>query len=124
MTLEAKLQALAILREHNYQYKEPFGELKAGFYWCLCGWEGPDRSSYWKHLESLLAERQELPFLFAIEDRQGKWKDGEQCVFGDAESAQEEVDLLNDAFDEGEEEYKVLPLYRAAQPSSGKGETK
>lgn len=39
---------------HNYAYQNPFGELKAGYYWCLCGWQGPDRASYWKHLREAL----------------------------------------------------------------------
>lgn len=44
-----------VLREHNYFYSEPLGELKTGHYYCLCGWEGTDRNSYWKHLESFVA---------------------------------------------------------------------
>jgi hypothetical protein len=42
-----------ILKEHNYFYQEPYGDRKTGFYYCLCGWEGPDRDSYWKHLPSM-----------------------------------------------------------------------
>jgi len=70
------------------------------------------------HLENgaeVTASAPAEPWLFAIEDKQGKWKDGEQCVFGDYVSAQNEVDMLNDAFEEGDEEYKVVPLYRVIQ---------
>ena len=52
------------------------------------------------------------PFIYAIEDSKGNWKDGERCVFGDAASAIDEVELLNDAFPEGDIEYKVVPLFR------------
>ena len=44
-----------VLREHNYSYQEPFGEMRAGYYWCLCGWQGPDRASYWKHLPTVVS---------------------------------------------------------------------
>ena len=41
-------------RNHNYFYMNPSGTdaetHKAGFYYCLCGWEGPDRDSYWNHV--------------------------------------------------------------------------
>jgi len=57
------------------------------------------------------------PWLYAISEtnREGveSWHDGEQCVFADRESAQEEVDLLNDGYPEGEFPFKVVPLYRA-----------
>ena len=56
------------------------------------------------------------PFVYAIEDSKGNWKDGEQCVFGDAASAKYEVELLNDAFPEGDIEYKVVPLFRFFTP--------
>jgi hypothetical protein len=60
-------------------------------------------------------ERQ--PWLWAIEDANGKWKDGESCVFGDAVSAKDEVDLLNnDLSSDSDEWYKVVPLYRDRQP--------
>lgn len=48
---------MEFVRAHNYGYLNPSEEGKPGHYWCLCGWEGPDRSSYWKHLdEALVAE--------------------------------------------------------------------
>jgi len=57
-------------------------------------------------------------WLYAISEtnREGveSWHDGEQCVFGDRQSAQDEVDLLNDEYPEGEFPFKVVPLYRAA----------
>ena len=52
------------------------------------------------------------PWLFAIAEPSGAWHDGEQCVFGDRESAQNEVDMLNDGLPEGEEQYKLIPLFR------------
>ncbi len=52
------------------------------------------------------------PWLFAIAEPSGAWHDGEQCVFGDRESAQNEVDMLNDDLPEGEEQYKLVPLFR------------
>lgn len=57
-------------------------------------------------------------WLYAIEDSKGNWKDGEHCVFGDQASAQDEVDLLNDE-PEHEQEYRVVPLYRAASGAAG-----
>lgn len=52
-------------------------------------------------------------WLYAIEDSAGAWKDGEQCVFGDKASAQDEVDLLNDGRAHGDDlEYRIVPLYR------------
>jgi hypothetical protein len=53
----------------------------------------------------------EKPFFFAIETSGGDWKDGEQCVFEDKVSAQDEVDNLNEELPE-EDWYKVVPLYR------------
>lgn len=67
-------------------------------------------------IEAALAESepgQEEPWLFAISEPSGAWHDGEQCVFGDRESAQDEVDLLNDDLEEGQPHFKVVPLYRA-----------
>lgn len=57
------------------------------------------------------------PFLYAIEDENGAWHDGESCVFGDLESAKDEVLNLNDGHDEPI--YKVVPLYRLAPPPTG-----
>ena len=62
------------------------------------------------------------PWLFAIEDSKGHWHDGEQCVFGDLVSAQNEVDLLNDDFD-GEKEYRVVPLCRTDALTAVRRET-
>lgn len=59
--------------------------------------------------------REERPWLYAIQDKNGKWKDGEQCVFGDEQSCKDEVEMLNDDLPEGEPEYYVAPLYRAKQ---------
>ena len=46
--------AVETIRAHNYSYIGPSGRdsesHKPGHYYCLCGWEGPDRDSYWKHL--------------------------------------------------------------------------
>jgi hypothetical protein len=46
-----------ILKAHNYFYQDPYGDMKKGFYYCLCGWEGPDRSSYWKHLPAIAEDQ-------------------------------------------------------------------
>jgi hypothetical protein len=59
------------------------------------------------------------PWLFAIEeqseDGRWSWHDGENCVFGDKQSAQDEVDQLNDAVEDWQgSPYRVVPLYRAA----------
>jgi len=63
------------------------------------------------------------PWLFAIEEcsEDGKWSwhDGEQCVFGDRESAQDEVGMLNDDVEDWQgSPYRVVPLYRAALAAS------
>jgi len=53
------------------------------------------------------------PWLFAIAEPDGSWHDGEQCVFGDAESAQDEVNLLNDDLKQDTSaRFMVVPLYR------------
>lgn len=64
-------RGLRLLREHNYAYQEPFEDMKAGFYYCLCGWQGPDRLSYWKHLEALQSVPRSLPqdALSELEDK-------------------------------------------------------
>jgi hypothetical protein len=54
-------------------------------------------------------------FLYAIQDVEGRWKDGESCVFGDEASCQSAVDYLNDDIPVGiEEQYSVVPLVRAS----------
>jgi hypothetical protein len=63
------------------------------------------------------------PWLFAIEEQNKdgiwSWHDGEQCVFGDLQSAKDEVDVLNDdCGSESEVYYRVVPLYRAALAAS------
>jgi len=59
------------------------------------------------------------PWLYAIEETNAagasSWHDGENCVFGDRESAQDEVDLLNDDYPD-EQPFRVVPLYRTSQP--------
>jgi hypothetical protein len=67
------------------------------------------------------------PWLYAIEvqseDGRWSWSDGEQCVFADLASAQDEVDLLNDGVEDWQgSPYRVVPLYRAAaaQPDAPK----
>lgn len=78
--LDAELCDLVkLVATHNYQYSNPHGEYKVGYYWCLCGWEGPDRDSYWKHLaaelETYLAVERERIAAKAIDDeRQNPWK--------------------------------------------------
>jgi len=52
------------------------------------------------------------PWLYAIAEPSGAWHDGENCVFGDEQSAQDEVDMLNDDLAEDEEHYMLVPLYR------------
>ena len=55
------------------------------------------------------------PWLYAIAEPNGHWHDGESCVFADRESAQDEVDSLNDNVEESPEPlYQVVPLYRRA----------
>jgi hypothetical protein len=61
------------------------------------------------------------PWLFAIEehseDGRWSWHDGEQCVFADLASAQDEVDSLNDGVEDWQgSPYQVVPLYRTAAP--------
>lgn len=68
----------------------------------------------------------EEPWLYAIEetneDGKKSWHDGEQCVFGDRQSAQDEVDSLNDAVEDWQgTPYAVVPLYRAALSASTTG---
>ena len=71
-------------------------------------------------IEEAARRRAGEPWLFAIEQiDNGTWKDGEQCVFGDLVSAQDEVDLLNDAFPEGDDPYRVVPLFRFAISAPG-----
>lgn len=53
------------------------------------------------------------PWLFAISEPSGAWHDGENCVFGDCQSAQDEVYLLNGDLQDDEPEFNVVPLYRA-----------
>ena len=73
-----------------------------------------------KLIEEAARRRAGEPWLFAIEQiDNGTWKDGEQCVFGDLVSAQDEVDLLNDAFPEGDDPYRVVPLFRFAISAPG-----
>jgi hypothetical protein len=43
--------------KHNYGYHNPEQSHKPGHYFCLCGWEGPDRRSYWTHLADLIESR-------------------------------------------------------------------
>jgi len=61
------------------------------------------------------------PWLYAIEETNAagasSWHDGENCVFGDRESAQDEVDLLNDDYPD-EQPFRVVPLYRTEPPSA------
>lgn len=60
-------RTIELMKAHNYFYMEPWFDKesglkkKAGFYYCLCGWEGPDRSSYWKHLPDAVAMNSEAP---------------------------------------------------------------
>lgn len=65
-----------------------------------------------------VAEPQQKPWLYAIQETNAEgvvsWHDGEQCVFGDRESAQDEVDSLNDPFPDGENPFQIVPLYRIA----------
>jgi len=87
--------------------------------------------------EKNLASKQEpgaeaappTPWLYAIEeqseDGRWSWHDGEQCVFGDAQSAQDEVDSLNDAVEEWQgSPYRVVPLYRRAAAGESTERTK
>ena len=67
----------------------------------------------------------EEPWLYAIEetseDGRKSWHDGEQCVFSDRESAQDEIDSLNDGVKDWQgSPYAVVPLYRAALAASTK----
>ena len=63
---------------------------------------------------SLQEPLEQKPFLFAIEDDCGNWHDGEQCVFSDRASADDEVEMLNENITSEESRYKVVPLFRAA----------
>jgi hypothetical protein len=70
-----------------------------------------------EHLQNILEgvpERKEAdePWLYAIAEPSGAWHDGESCVYGDLESAQEDVDQENESLDEAEPKYSVVPLYR------------
>src|ERR1019366_6847764 len=88
----------AVQPDENCKYSKRLGEYVSA------------RDAKRAEIASLEKGSAEKPFIYAIEDSKGNWKDGEQCVFGDAASAKDEVELLNDAFPEGDIEYKVVTL--------------
>jgi len=57
------------------------------------------------------------PWAYAIETPGGDMYDGEYAVFGDERSCRDQVENLNDDLEETEEQYKVVPLYRAPAPA-------
>lgn len=61
------------------------------------------------------------PWLYAICDSNGSWQDGESCVYQDRASCEDDVNMRNDDLPEGEPEYFVVPLYRAASRSDSMG---
>lgn len=58
------------------------------------------------------------PWLWAICDSKGRWKDGENCVFSHQDECDEAVNALNDDLPEGQTEYFSVALHRTATPAS------
>ena len=71
-----------VARKHNFVYTNTCERGSPGFYFCLCGWEGPDRASYWEHVVIDLRSRL-LPLLEAGEDLRSGIYTGTEKVLRD-----------------------------------------